>query len=382
MDTDFIGNAVTAEELQRSREQHDVRTARADFFAQQTAPAEAQPMRYTLQSAIDVMNAPPMKWLVRDIVPAEGVISVYGPPGSGKSFLVLDLCAAIAEGNDWFGYRAKRANVVYVTLEGEAGLSKRMKAWSAHNGRVPSDGLRFITREAFNLCNHADVNALANTIITGGGAGLVVIDTLNRAMPGADENSSRDMSSAIAGLGALQRRIGCAVLAVHHTGKDETKGPRGHSSFFGTLDDGIKVSRNGNNRNWTTQKVKDEEDGKQHAFMLRVVNVGDDDGEPVRSCVVVRDEAAAEVVRVKLPQGKHQRIVMDVLTKPFRESRDFGKGDAPFSRPCIELDAAISIAAAHIPCEEKRRNERAKVAITGLVANGIYGAKDGWLWVK
>lgn len=381
MDTDFIGNAVTAEELQRSREQHDVKTARADFFAQQTAPAEAQPMRYRLQTADDLLNAPPQRWLVRGVIPADGLISMYGPSGSGKSFLALDLCAAIAGDEEWFGYRVTAAPVVYVALEGEAGLSKRAQAWAVHNRRPLPEGLRFIT-QSLDLRNLSDVSDLVDAVKVAGGAGLLVIDTLNRAAPGADENSSKDMGQIIANLKVLQESIGGAVLVVHHTGKDASKGLRGHSSLFAALDAVIEVKRDGG-REWSVAKSKDDADGEKRAFTLQIVDVSnDEDGESVTSCVVARDEAAAEVARVKLPQGKHQRIVMDVLAKPFLESRDFGKGDAPFGRPCIELDAAISIAASRIPCEEKRRNERAKAAITGLVANGVYGAKDGWLWVK
>lgn len=381
MDTDFIGNAVTDEALQRSRDVAQCKKAREDFFAQQPVPAEVQPMRYRLQTADDLLNAPPQRWLVRGVIPSDGMISMYGPSGSGKSFLALDLCAAIAGDEEWFGYRVTAVPVVYVALEGEAGLSKRAQAWTAHNRRPLPEGLRFIT-QSLDLRNLSDVSDLVDAVKAAGGAGLLVIDTLNRAAPGADENSSKDMGQIIANLKVLQESIGGAVLVVHHTGKDVSKGLRGHSSLFAALDAVIEVKRDGG-REWSVAKSKDDADGEKRAFTLQIVDVSnDEDGEPVSSCVVAHDEAAAEVSRVKLPQGKHQRIVMDVLAKPFRESRDFGKGDAPFGRPCIELDAAISIAAAHIPCEEKRRNERAKAAITGLVANGIYGAKDGWLWVK
>ena len=68
--------------------------------------------------------------------------------------------------------------------------------------------------------------------------------------------------------------------------------------------------------------------------------------------------------------------------QPLRDSRDFSKGDAPFGRPCLEIEPAVAIVAARLTCEPKRRNERAREAITGLVARGVYGSKDGWLWRK
>ncbi|WP_175732596.1 AAA family ATPase [Burkholderia ambifaria] len=353
----------------------------SDALADLLRAAKTPPMRYRLQSADDLMNAPPQRWLVRDVIPEGGTVSVYGPSGSGKSFLVLDLCTAIAEGSEWFGQRVASTRVVYVVLEGEAGLSKRAKAWSAHNHRPLPDGLHFIT-QSFDVRDLSDVSDLVDAIRAGGGAGLLVIDTLNRAAPGADENSSKDMNEIITNLKILQDSIGGTVLVVHHTGKDTTKGLRGHSSLFAALDAAIEVKRDGG-REWSAAKVKDGADGERYAFALRVIDVGEDeDGEPITSCVVTRDDSAVTVECVKLPQGNNQCIAMDALAQPLRESRDFNKGGAPVGRPCIEFDAAVSIVAAHMPVDPKRRKERAKAAITGLVAGRIYGLKDGWLWRK
>lgn len=339
-------------------------------------------MRYKLQSANDLQNAPPLRWLVRDVVPADSLAALFGPSASGKSFLALDLCAAIAGGCEWFGRCVTAAPVVYVALEGEAGLSKRAKAWSARNRRALPNGLRFIT-QPFDLRNPSDVDDLAHAVLAGGGAHLLVIDTLNRAAPGADENSSRDMSEIIENLKALKDRIGGAVLVVHHTGKDSSKGLRGHSSLFAALDAAVEVTRTDNRRAWSTAKVKEGEDGERYAFALRVVDLGEDeDGEPVTSCVIVPDDSAAEIERVKLPQGGNQCIALNSLAEPLRESRDFNKGDAPFGRPCIEIEVAVPIVAARLTCDPKRRHERAREAITGLVNRGVYGAKDGWLYRK
>ncbi|WP_321821893.1 MULTISPECIES: helicase RepA family protein [unclassified Burkholderia] len=378
MGTDYIGDTVTDDAIRRSREQHAAEVARADFLVKRSAPVAAQ--GYRLQTANDLMNAPAQRWLVRGVIPAQGTVAMYGPSGSGKSFLVLDLCAAIAGGEDWFGYRVTPAPVVYIALEGEAGLSKRAKAWSARNHRPLPEGLHFVT-QPFDVRNLADVSDLLEAVQAGGGAGLLVIDTLNRAAPGADENSSKDMGEIIAKLKILQDSIGGAVLVVHHTGKDAAKGLRGHSSLFAALDAALEVTRIDGRREWTVAKSKDDADGERYAFALRVVDLGEDEaGEPITSCVVAPDDSVAGVEHVKLPQGGNQRIAMDALAQPLRDSREFNKGDAPFGRPCLEIEPAVAIVAARLTCEPKRRNERARKAITGLVTRGIYAAKDGWLW--
>jgi len=153
------------------------------------------------------------------------------------------------------------------------------------------------------------------------------------------------------------------------------------SSLYAALDAAIEVSRTDDRREWSIAKSKDDADGGRHAFLLQVVELGDDEhGEPVTSCVVEPDEGSGLVKRVKLPQGGNQRIAMDALAEPLRQSRNFGKGDAPPTHPCIELEVAVSVVAARLTCEPKRRTERARTAIAGLVARGLYGAMDDWIW--
>jgi hypothetical protein len=215
----------------------------------------------------------------------------------------------------------------------------------------------------------------------------VFVDTLNRAAPMADENSSHDMGEILEGAKELQRLTAGLVVLVHHTGKDASKGMRGHSSLFAAMDAVIAVSREGDRRAWTTDaaqggKAKDGAEGGAHPFRLAVVNLGEDDeGEPVSSCVVRRDTSAADVARVKLPRGGNQRIVLEALRPMFKASPRFGMGGAPASRPCVELEPAISAAAGRLTCPADRRTERTRDAIRGLVARGVLGCGDGWLWL-
>ncbi|HDR9078207.1 TPA: AAA family ATPase [Burkholderia vietnamiensis] len=354
-----------------------------DTLADLLRAAKTPPMRYRLQSADDLLSAPPLRWMVQGVLPVSGFGAVYGPSGSGKSFLVLDLCTSIATGAEWFGRRVNAAPVTYVCLEGEAGLGKRAKAWSIHRQCNLPARLRFVT-QPLDLRQPEDVADLCAAVLAAGSRdGLLVIDTLNRAAPGTDENSSVDMGHLIEACKMVQRRLGGMVLLVHHTGKDGAKGLRGHSSLYAALDAAIEVSRHDGRREWSIAKSKDDADGGRHAFALRVVELDDDEhGNPITSCVVEADDSAKEVAHVRLPQGGNQRIALDALAEPLRQSCDFGKGAAPSTHPCLEIEAAVRLVASGLTCEPRKRNERARAAVTGLVAKGIYGSKDGWLWRK
>jgi hypothetical protein len=232
--------------------------------------------------------------------------------------------------------------------------------------------------QPFKLTDGQDVLDLAAVVPAGA---VVVLDTLNRAAPTADENASKDMGEVLEAAKLLQMLTRGLVLLVHHTGKDSTRGLRGHSSLFAAMDAAIEVSRDGDRREWKVAKSKDGQDGEAHPFKLHVEVLGTEPtGDEITSCVVMRDTAAQDVRTVKLPQGGNQRLVLDALRPLFKDGR-IGKPGAPPLRPCIELEAAVSAGAARLTCPTDRRATRTREAITGLVARGVLGCNEGWVWM-
>lgn len=250
------------------------------------APPKPEP-RFKLLTCDQLRDLPPLAWCVRGVLPARGLAAIAGPSASGKSFLAFDLAAAIARGERWFGQRVEAAPVVYAALEGEAGYKLRAQAWEVHHGQsLPSDDrLQLLVNDPFKLTEPQDVEDLAAEVPAGA---VVIVDTLNRAAPESDENSSRDMGLILEAAKRLQALTGGLVVLVHHTGKDESKGLRGHSSLFAALDAVVTVSRDGDRREWKMGKSKDGADGEAHTFKLQVETLGFDEyGDPLTSCVVM-----------------------------------------------------------------------------------------------
>jgi hypothetical protein len=353
--------------------------ALSDLLQRPQAPL----MRFKLLTGADLCNAPPMRWMVRGVLPVEGLAALYGASGSGKSFLMLDIAAAVAGGDyEWFGRRVTQCPVTYVCLEGEAGMGKRVQAWGRHHNKPVPDALRFIT-QPFDLLSD-DVGELAKAVIAGGAGGLVILDTLNRACPGADENSSVDMGNLIAAAKRLQTLTGGLVLLIHHTGKDVTKGLRGHSSLYAALDGAIEVTATDNRKAWSVAKCKDDVTGDAHPFKLEIVLLGiDDEGDEITSCVAVPDDSAEAIKQAKRPMLRsNQKIANEALGEALRKSPHIGKEGAPAGRPCIQYTDAVAIVAERIPADAKHKTSRAKIAITGLVERGFLAMKGDWLWDK
>ena len=339
------------------------------------APTKPEP-RFKLLNGGDLHAMPPLQWRLRGVLPALGLCALYGPSASGKSFLGFDRAAASAEGLEWFGCRVQAAPVIYAALEGEAGFRLRVAAWEAYNERKLPDGLRMVL-QPFKLTDANDIQDLAAVVPTGA---VVFIDTLNRAAPTADENSSRDMGDILESVKRLQTLTGGLVVLVHHTGKDSTKGLRGHSSLFAALDAAVEVSRDGDRREWRVAKSKDGQDGDAHPFKLQVETLGfDEQGDVITSCVVIPDTTVESIRRVRTPTGGNQRLVAEAL-RPLLKAGATGKPGAPPTRPCIDLEAAVTAGAASLTCPTDKRTSRSREAITGLIARGYLGCNEGWLW--
>lgn len=325
---------------------------------------EGDASRYKPLSRDGIMSLPPIEWLLKNLLPKVGIGAVFGPSGSGKSFLALQMGIQIALGEPWFGRRTVSAPVTYVMLEGEAGLRNRIEAWELSNGRQIPENFTAIP-QAFDFTNESDVADLAAVLPAGG---VVIIDTLNRAAPGKDENSSKDMGDVLAGMKALQRATGGLVLIVHHTGKDTSKGMRGHSSLHAALDGAIEVQRSGEGRVWAAAKVKDGSDDIAVPFKLDVVPLGfDADGEMITSCVVNPD--LFRPAKQKLPTGKNQALAFKAL------------------KACGEQSLSIADAVAVVVgtlnhVESRRRNTRGREIFEQLVAGNFIQVEgddvSGW----
>ncbi|MFC0219037.1 AAA family ATPase [Pseudochelatococcus lubricantis] len=309
------GRIKAEREWDRARHDPDTLQALLDDLA--AAAAKKQP--FVVLSAAAVQIRPPLRWRIKSVLPAEGVAAIYGPSGSGKSFLSLAFAAAIAEGSPVFDHATKRADVLYIGLEGEDGYRGRVEAWQRHNGRAMPDGLGFLL-QPFRLTDAQSVTDLAAMCPKGC---VVFIDTLNRAAPDIDENSGKDMGAVIEGAKMLQRLTGGLVVLVAHTGKDGAKGLRGHSSLFAALDAGILVERDNEVRTWKTDKARDGVDGDEHRFRLSVIEIGEDeDDEAITSCIAVPDNSLPTIQIKPLPRS--QQRGMDAF---WQAAKDHGQRD-------------------------------------------------------
>ena len=343
-----------------------------------------EPTRFKLLGLNQLSQLPPNEWVVKGVLPTLGLASIYGPSGSGKTFLVLDLLMAITTKLDWFGFKVKNVPVIYVGLEGKAGITRRVEAWVSKNKVLLPSNFKVIL-DNFDLLARNQIEELADEIkLAGMTSGVIVIDTLNQASPGADENSSKDMGVIINHLKMLQELTASLVLIVHHTGKNTAAGLRGHSSLKAALDTNIEVL-GGDNRSWLLEKNKDGADGQSFAFKLEVQSLGlDADGEPITSCTVERNTNV--IFQRPEPSGKNQKPALKLIKQTLVLSSDFNKCNSGTKTACIKVeDAVTKLASTLTTLASNKRSNRARAIIGSLTQGGYLGTglqlDEGFLWL-
>lgn len=280
----------------------NVLDALAERIDAQRDESEPMPPRFQFLTVDELLSEPRPQWLIRRVLPRAAMAVLYGESGSGKTFLALHIAAQQADGGEIFGQRTTRSGVVYVGLEGA--LRNRIEAYLKTNELADLSNLRIFEGSVNLLDPKADVDDLVLALLRVreeiGDVGLVIIDTLNRAMPGGNENASEDMGAVIAAARRISQKTGAAVMFVHHSGKDVTKGSRGHSSLKAAADLEIEVTKTeSGERVAELTKVKDAECGSRFGFRLVPVDLGpcaDADahaGEREGSCIVVPTDAPA-----------------------------------------------------------------------------------------
>lgn len=273
-------------------------------------------------SNMGTVKAP--KWLVKGMVEQNKVSCVFGPSGSFKSFVMLDMGLSIASGKDFHGRPTEQGSVLYVCGEGKEGINKRIKAWEQENNNNESVNNFFVTPTpiALNTAIGMDMmNAYLDGIkeATGAYPVKIIIDTLDRNFEG-DENSSQAMSGFVTALTNIRIKTEASVAVVHHTGKGNSDTARGSNVLRSGMDTEIKIFKDDNaNVIIENTKMKDEKDGGSITMRYKVVKVGHDEkyNEEITS-VVLYTNIKAEKIKKRIEQLESE---IDEIKVPFKNQR-------------------------------------------------------------
>tara|TARA_R110000796_G_scaffold6086_1_gene22070 strand:- start:525 stop:2063 length:1539 start_codon:yes stop_codon:yes gene_type:complete len=187
-------------------------------------------------------------WLIEGVVERQSLVSIFGAPKSGKSFVAIDLAASVSSGKNFFNFQVKqKSSVLYVAGEGVRGIRKRCAV--LNKTKSLADAPFFITDRTLRINDDNDYRELLLEIElivkNHGQLGLLVLDTFQRVFTG-NENSSEDVGAFIAKLDKIIADYECCIMIVHHTGHGNSDRARGSSVIPASLDSEFKVEKDKN----------------------------------------------------------------------------------------------------------------------------------------
>ena len=353
--------------------------------------------------AWDTIKDEPVEWIIDNVLPEKGFAALYGPPGSYKSFIALDIAEAVATGRQWMGNQVTNPGaVLYIAGEGHGGIGARIKACKINH--QTQDGAEiYVIRYQLNLRSSADdFNLLMESIDnlierTGIELRLVQIDTLARAFGGGNENDSQDMGAFIHNAGRLQRKLDCALMVLHHSGKDATKGLRGHSSLLGAVDTQLELQKLVTDKLkegvagqgiLTISKQKDGQDNLKFGFEMVQINInqGKESGlgldENVSLAVREQQENIKQQhkTKTKTPDrtaaGPVQVVMMDALHKAIKEYGSMELIDGKRNKVILVKQWEQACSAKSL---NKRQIRETKPTLLAAQKIEIY---EPWVWVN
>lgn len=152
---------------------------------------------------------------------------LVGPSKSGKSFSLIELCIAIAEGTKWMGRQCKQGDVLYVNFElDRASCLHRFKDVYQTLGLTPNNANRIFV---WNLRGKTPaLDQLVPKLIRRAEKKkyiAVVVDPIYKVITG-DENSASEMAKFCNQFDKIADALGASVIYAHHHSKGAQGGKK------------------------------------------------------------------------------------------------------------------------------------------------------------
>lgn len=280
-------------------------------------------------SPVDAYPLEPPKFLIKNFIERDALVEIYGDPGDGKTQVVLNIKACIATGHHFHGLEVDHQPVVYVPGEGIGGVRRRLRGWEIENDVSLKEAPFLISNGPTALCDDAAVDLFIKKMEPVaekyGPPGIITFDTLARNFGPGDENSTGDMTKAIAAADRIRSIYRSTIVLVHHSGISDKHRGRGSSALRGAVDAEYRVSMD-KDRIITidAKKMKDAAFPEPMSFKMNVIplEIVDNYGNEVKSVALQRVEYEPPAVNTSTKGlGKNQQKAISILADLYERFR-------------------------------------------------------------
>ena len=190
------------------------------------------------------------EWLLEPLFADGRSHALYAGAKTGKSYLVLAACAALASGRAFLDKPAgEPQHVLYLDYEmSPQDVRERLEEF----GYGPDDDLSHLHYALLPSLPPLDTDAGGAELLAGAlavEARFVVVDTTSRAIEG-DENDADTIRAFYRHTGLRLKQAGIGWMRLDHAGKDVERGQRGTSAKNDDVDVVVRVERTDSGPRW------------------------------------------------------------------------------------------------------------------------------------
>ncbi|MFM9850021.1 MAG: AAA family ATPase [Hyphomicrobiaceae bacterium] len=242
-------------------------------------------------------------WLIEQMLPETGIGLLSGQWGTYKTFVAMDLAAAVLTEGMFAGRQiARKGGVLWLAAEGQSQVPVRLRALATKH-KLNIDQFAWAkscplltdakAREALiAICLEAKVQYRTRHDLP---LALVIIDTIGAAAGWKDENSAAEAQAVMSMLASVANELGICIAGIDHFGKVTDTGTRGaspkedFSDFVLALLGDRDLAGEVKNSRVAVRKVRGGPSGMVVPFAAMTVQL--DDGQT--SCTISWQQGAA-----------------------------------------------------------------------------------------
>jgi AAA domain/RepB DNA-primase from phage plasmid/Primase C terminal 2 (PriCT-2) len=307
--------------------------------------------RWRWHGEVEIADSRP--YLIQSVIPEVGTGILSGQWGTHKTFLGLDLAAAVMSGKTFIEFPVRRkGGVLFIACEGESELAIRLTALVQEKypdmvDRVPfawvNDCPRLLDSNASKILT-AMVEDAADKMMRDFElpVAMVIFDTAGKAAgftKTGEENDAATNAIVVRALTKVANACGLFVLGIDHFGKDASVGTRGTSGKEGNTDVILAMLGEKDIEGRVTdtrlclRKRRDGPNGQEFPYKTRVIDMGSDQyGAPMDTLVLEwldEDEAAKGAPRDAWGKAASLRLLRTCLLKVGADFSLPGAANAP-----------------------------------------------------
>jgi hypothetical protein len=370
----------------------------------------------------EACDAPMKEWLIEELLPKRGKALISGPWGVYKTYLALDLAAAVIAGTTFANRKVQRqGGVLFIAAEGQIEVRVRFEAVArekiakaiaeSNAAGLDPNHLPFAWHESCPKLTAPDAQQKLDAIVTAVAAAMkerfnvdlviVFIDTLSPAAEFKDADDTAENQRVMNVLTGVAQKHDLLVVPVDHFGKDASIGTRNSSVKESDVDAVLAalgerdIQGNVSNPRLAVRKLRGGPTGSVFPYTPRVVFVPDDK-QPKGHPALIIDWAAEQPRKAQSPdargksswtgKGKLLKRAIDAVMDTATPLRPFG-----FEGPqvmAVGLEAVRAEFYTSYPGEDTKDDSKRKAldrALKDASDKDLIGIREiadtRWIWL-